>query len=104
MKMKVHWFSVHCKKMATGIDPYRKWQSFVQTGSEKNFEPEVKSSIFGKLVKVFKEFYSSFLISCYLTAVNAFEVLSVAMTSSPEIVRNKKIMNLLVFEPTEFNS
>jgi len=37
--------------MAMGIDLYRKWQSLDQTGSEKNFEPEVKNIIFGKLVK-----------------------------------------------------
>ena len=49
--MKIHLFSVHCKKLAMGIDLYRKLQSLDQTGSEKKLEPEVKNSIFGKLVK-----------------------------------------------------
>ena len=38
-----------------GIDRYRKLQSFDQTGSEKNFEPEVKKYIFRKLVKNYFE-------------------------------------------------
>ena len=38
-----------------GIDRYRKLQSFDQTGSEKNFETEVKKYIFRKLVKNYFE-------------------------------------------------
>ena len=33
--MKIHLFSVHCKKLAMGIDLYRKLQSLDQAGSEK---------------------------------------------------------------------
>jgi len=51
-------------KMAIGIDPYRKWQSFDQTGSEKIFESEVKNRIYEKLVKNCLE--SSILVFSYL--------------------------------------
>ena len=53
--MKLYSSQVHCQKMAMGIDRYRKLQSFDQTGSEKNFEPEVKKYIFRKLVKNYFE-------------------------------------------------
>ena len=49
--MKVYSFLVHCEKMAIGIGSYRKLQTFDQTGNEKILEPEVKKSIFGKLIK-----------------------------------------------------
>ena len=52
-----------------------------------------------------KEFYSRFSISRHQTAVKVFEVLSVAMTSSPEVVRIKKLSSIFqVFGPTEFIS
>ena len=47
--------------------------------------------------KLFRESYSHFLISRHQTAVEVFEVLSVVMTSSPEVVRTKKFRSILVF-------
>jgi len=40
--------------------------------------------------KLFQELYTRFLITSHEMAVEVFEVLSVAMTSSPEVVRIKK--------------
>ena len=55
--------------------------------------------------KLFREFYSRFSISCQMTAPEVIEVLSVPMTSSPEVAEtNFSITNSEVFEPTEFNS
>ena len=55
--------------------------------------------------KLFRESYSRFLIPPTMTAVDAFEVLSAVMTSSPEVVRIKKILiDFGVLRPTEFSS
>ena len=55
--------------------------------------------------KLFRGSYSRFLISPTMTAVEAFEVLSAVMTSSPEVVRIKKILiDFGVLRPTEFSS
>ena len=61
------------------------------TGSRKIF--------FSKACKkLFKESYSRFSISRHQTAVEVFEVLSVAMTSSPEVIGTKKISSILGFQ------
>ena len=54
----------------------------IWTGSQKIFFSKAYQ-------KLLKEFYSRFSISRHQTAVEVFEVLSVAMTSSPEVVRTK---------------
>ena len=55
--------------------------------------------------KLLRESYSCFLIPPTMTAVEAFEVLSAVMTSSPEVVRIKKILiDFGVLGPTEFSS
>ena len=69
-----------------------------RTGSGKIFHREGYK-------KLFRESYSRFLIPPTMTAVEAFEVLSAVMTSSPEVVRIKKIMiDFGVLGPTEFSS
>ena len=57
-------------------------------GSEmKNVSTGSRKICFSKdCEKLFREFYSRFSISRHQTAVEVFEVLSVAMTSSPEVV------------------
>ena len=76
------------------------------TGSEQILEPEVKKYIFEKLAKnCFESLSLVFLIFCHMMPLEVFEVLSVAMTSSPEVVRNIfSFMNSLVLGSTEFNS
>ena len=55
--------------------------------------------------KLFRESYSRFLIPPTMTAVEAFKVLSAVMTSSPQVVRIKKILiDFGVLGPTEFSS
>ena len=56
---------------------------------EENFEPKVK--------KLLRDSYSHFLISRHQTAVEVFKVLSVVMTSSPKVVRTKKIRSIMMF-------
>ena len=72
----------------------------------KNFGTGSQKIYFWKVhEKLFRDFYSCFLIPCDTAALEGFKVLSVTMTSSPEVVRIKKI--LLIFEflgPTDFNS
>ena len=70
---------------------------FFLTGSRKIFFSEACK-------KLFRGFYSRFSISRHLMAVEVFEVLSVAMTSSLEVVRIKKIIDFGVSGPTEFSS
>ena len=41
--------------------------------------------------KLFRELYSRFWISSTMTAAEAFELLSAVMTSSPEVIRIKKV-------------
>ena len=60
------------------------------TGSQKIYIWKVHE-------KLFRDFYSRFLIPCDTTALEVFEVLSVTMTSSPEVVRTKKISLILGF-------
>ena len=48
--------------------------------------------------KLFRESYSRFPISRHQTAVEVFEVLSVAMTSSPEVIGTKKNSSILGFQ------
>jgi len=48
--------------------------------------------------KLFRESYSRFPISRHQTAVEVFEVLSVAMTSSPEVIWTKIISSILGFQ------
>jgi len=65
----------------------------------RNFLTGSRKIFFSKACKeLFKEFYSRFSISRHQTAVEVFEVLSVAMTSSPEVVRTKKISSILRFQ------
>ena len=55
--------------------------------------------------KLFRESYSRFLIPPTMTAVEAFEVLSAVMTSSPEVVRIKKtLVEFGVLGHTELSS
>ena len=64
----------------------------------KNFGTGSQKIYFSKVhEKLFRDFYSHFLISRHQTAVQVFEVLSVVMTSSPEVVRTKKILSILGF-------
>ena len=74
---------------------------FDQTGNEKIFESKVKKSISWKLVKNCSDSVQrvlfSFLISRHWTALEVFEVLSLAMTSSLEMVRIKKFSLILRF-------
>ena len=78
----------------------------------KNFWTGSRKIFFSKACKkLFKESYSRFSISRHQTAVEVFKVLSVAMTSSPEVVGTKKISSILGFQdplklsgPTEFSS
>ena len=58
----------------TGVWSDRKWKKF-QTGSQKIY-------FWKACEKLFQEFYTRFLISSHEMAVEVFEVLSVAMTSS----------------------
>ena len=60
----------------------RKWKKF-QIGSQKIY-------FWKACEKLFQELYTRFLISSHEMAVEVFEVLSLAMTSSPEVVRIKK--------------
>ena len=65
----------------------------------KNFWTGSQKMFFWKAYqKLFKEYYSRFSISRHQTAVEVFKVLSVAMTSSPEVVRTKKISSILGFQ------
>ena len=65
----------------------------------KNFSTGSRKIFFWKACKkLFREFYSRFSISRHQTAVEVFEVLSVAMTSSPEVVRTKKNSSILRFQ------
>ena len=65
----------------------------------KNFSTGSRKIFFWKACKkLFREFYSRFSISRHQTAVEVFEVLSVAMTSSPEVVRTKKFSSILRFQ------
>ena len=65
----------------------------------KNFSTGSRKIFFSKACKkLFGESYSRFSISRHQTAVEVFEVLSVAMTSSPEVVRTKKISSILGFQ------
>ena len=72
----------------------------------KNFWTGSRKILFSKACeKLFRESYSHFSIPRHQTAVEVFEVLSVTMTSSPEVVRTrKKIIDFRVFGPTEFSS
>ena len=72
----------------------------------KNFWTGSRKIFFSKACKkLFRESYSRFSISRHQTAVEVFEVLSVTMTSSPEVVRTKTFLSIFgVFGPTEFNS
>ena len=72
----------------------------------KNFGTGSQKIYFWKVhEKLFRDFYSRFSIPCDTTALEVFEVLSVTMTSSPEVVRTKKFLSIFgVFGPTEFNS
>ena len=64
----------------------------------KNFSTGSRKIFFSKACKkLFRESYSRFLKSCHWTAVEAFEVWSAAMTSSPEIVRIKKFLWIFAF-------
>merc|ERR1711946_22484 len=79
----------HCDLLR--LSPYidRKRKNF-ETGSQKIF-------FWKACEKLFKDFYSRFLISCHQRAIEVFEVLSVAMTSSPEVVRTKKFSLIFGF-------
>ena len=70
VKMRIYQSLIYCEKMAIGFSSYRKFQAF-------------------------RDFYSRFLISCRETAVDAFQGLSVPMTSSAEVVRTKKVLGHL---------
>ena len=48
--------------------------------------------------RLFRDFFSRFLIPCDTTAVEVFEVWSVAMTSSPELVGIEKISSIVGFQ------
>ena len=65
----------------------------------KNFSTGSRKIFFSKACKkLFTESYSRFSISRHQTAVKVFEVLSVAMTSSPEVVGTEKISSILGFQ------
>ena len=65
----------------------------------KNFSTGSRKIFFWKACKkLFREFYSRFSISRHQTTVEVFEVLSVAMTSSPEVVETEKISSILGFQ------
>ena len=65
----------------------------------KNFSTGSRKIFYSKACKkLFTESYSRFSISRHQTAVEVFKVLSVAMTSSPEVVRTKKISSILGFQ------
>ena len=64
----------------------------------KNFSTGSRKIFFSKACKkLFREFYSRFSISLHQTAVEVFEVLSVAMTSSPETVGTEKNSSIFGF-------
>ena len=69
-----------------GVWSDRKWKNF-ETGSQKIY-------FWKACEKLFQELYTRFLISSHKMAVEVFEVLSVAMTSSPEVVRIKMFSSI----------
>ena len=65
----------------------------------KNFSTGSRKIFYSKACKkLFTESYSRFSISRHQTAVKVFEVLSDAMTSSPEVVGTEKISSILGFQ------
>ena len=65
----------------------------------KNFSTGSRKIFYSKACKkLFTESYSRFSISRHQTAVKVFEVLSDAMTSSPEVVGTEKISSILGFK------
>ena len=69
----------------------------------KNFSTGSRKIFFSKACKkLFGESYSRFSISRHQTAVEVFEVLSVAITSSPEVTGTKNI-DFGVSGPTGFS-
>ena len=81
----------------TSVWSDRKWKNF-ETGSQKIY-------FWKAYKKLFRKLYSRFSISSHASAVEVFKVLSVAMTSSPEVVWIKKFSMIFgVFGPTEFDS
>ena len=65
----------------------------------KNFSTGSRKIFYSKdCKKLFNESYSRFSISRNRTAVKVFEVLSVAMTSSPEVVGTENISSILGFQ------
>ena len=74
----------------TGVWSDRKWKNF-ETGSQKIY-------FWKACEKLFQELYTRFLISSHEMAVEVFEVLSATMTSTPGVVRTKKISSILGFQ------
>ena len=75
----------------------RKWKNF-ETGSQKLY-------FWKACKKLLRNLNSRFSISSHTATVEVFEVLSGAMTSSPEVVRIQKFWMIFgVFRPTESDS
>ena len=65
----------------------------------KNFSTGSRKIFYSKACKkLFIESYSRFSISRHQTSVEVFEVWSVAMTSSPEVVGTEKISSIVGFQ------
>ena len=67
-----------------------------RTGSGKICHREAYKKLLRELLFIIIT-YSRYLIPPTMTAVQAFEILSAVMTSSPEVVRTKKFRSILGF-------